>query len=192
MREGRRTEASWLTHRQRELPQVTYPHHFESVVNVAATPEALFAEIDDPSRLAGHMTRSSIMMAGSRMEFSYDEAGGKAAGSKITMAGSILGLRIALQEIVTDRVRPFHKVWETVGEPRLLVIGGYRMGFNITPDAEGSILKVFIDWREPPAPWRWLGRLFGRTYARWCTESMARGAASSFENPPTLQRNVAT
>ena len=168
-------------HRPRERPQVTYPHHFESVVNVAATPEALFAEIDDPSRLAGHMTRSSMMMAGSAMEFSFDEAGGKAVGSKISMTGSMLGFHLGLEEVVTDRVPPFRKSWETAGEPRLLVIGGYRMGFKITPEAEASRLKVFIDWRDPPPRWRWLGRLLGRTYARWCTEGMATGAADFFK-----------
>ena len=165
---------------------MTYPHHFESLVNVPAAPEALFAEIDDPSRLAGHMTRSSMMMAGSRMAFSYDEAGGRAVGSKISMTGSMLGFHLTLEEIVTDRVPPFRKAWETVGEPRLLVIGGYRMGFEIAPQAEGSRLLVFIDWREPGPPWRWLGRLLGRAYARWCTESMARGAADFFRARGTL------
>lgn len=172
--------------------KVTYSHHFESVVNVPATPAALFAEIDDPSRLAGHMTRSSMMMAGSKMQFSYDEAGGRAVGSKISMTGSMLGFDLGLEEVVTDRVPPFRKAWETVDEPRLLVIGGYRMGFEITPEAEGLRLKVFIDWREPPPRWRWLGWLLGRTYARWCAEGMATGAADFFKGGKARPESVAT
>ena len=162
-----------------------YPHHFESSIDVAAPPAVLFAELDDPERLAGHMTKSSMMMAGSSMTFSFDKAAGKAVGSRIGMTGSVLGIRLGLEEMVTERVPPFRKTWETVGEPRLLVIGGYRMGFEIAGQAGGSRLKMFIDWNDPPAPWRWLGRLLGPAYARWCTENMARGAAGHFSTPPT-------
>jgi hypothetical protein len=159
---------------------VTYPYHFETSVDVAAPPAMLFAEIDDPERLAGHMAGSSMMMAGSKMHYALDEKGGKAVGSRIRMGGTMLGIRLGLEEVVTQRDPPFLKVWETVGEPRLLVIGGYRMGFEIAPRPGGSRLKLFIDWRDPPAPWRWLGRLLGPAYARWCTENMARGAARNF------------
>ena len=159
-----------------------YPHHFETMVDVPAAAPALFANVDDHARLAGHMTGSSIMMGGSKMRFSYDENAGRAVGSKIRMAGSILGVPLGLEEVVVERVPPIRKAWETVGEPRLLAIGGYRMGFEITPQAQGSRLKVFIDWREPRPPWRWLGRLLGRTYAKWCAQSMARGAAEVFRS----------
>ena len=40
-------------------------------------------------------------------------------------------------------------------------------GFEITPAGNGSWLRVFIDYTLPErAPTRWLGRLFGRYYAR--------------------------
>jgi hypothetical protein len=169
-----------------------YPHHLETMVDVPAAPAELFENIDDHSRLAEHMTGSSMMMGGSRMRFSYDEGGGRAVGSRIRMAGSILGVRLGLEEVVTERTPPFRKGWETVGEPRLLVIGGYRMGFEISPQADGSRLKVFIDWREPEPPWRWLGRFLGRAYAKWCTESMARGAADVFKSRRASHAQAAT
>lgn len=170
---------------------MSYPHHFESSADVAAPPATLFAEIDDPERLASHMTRSSAMMAGSKMHYGLDAGAGKAVGSRITMSGTMLGIPLALEEGVTQRDPPFRKVWETVGEPRLLVIGGYRMGFEIAPRAGGSRLRVFIDWNDPPPPWRWLGRMLGRTYARWCTTSMARGAAEQFGALPAAPASAA-
>jgi hypothetical protein len=168
-----------------------YPHHYETMVDVPAVPAELFENIDDHARLAEHMSGSSMMMAGSRMRFSYDEGGGRAVDSKIHMAGSMFGVRLGLEEAVVERVPPFRKAWETVGEPRLLVIGGYRMGFEITPQAHGSRLKVFIDWHEPASPWRWLGRLLGRAYAKWCTERMARGAADFFSSRRTSHPQTA-
>lgn len=169
-----------------------YPHHVETIVDVPAAPQDLFETIDDHARLAEHMTGSSMMMAGSRMRFRYDEGGGKAVGSKIGMTGTVLGVGLALEEVVVERVPPFRKAWETVGEPRLLAIGTYRMGFEIAPQAEGSRLKIFIDWREPGPPWRWLGRLLGRAYAKWCTERMASGAADVFRRRPTSPAQAAT
>ena len=100
------------------------------------------------------------------MQYSFDEAGGRAVGSKIAMEGSILGFKLFFEELVTERDPPFRKVWETIGDPRLLVIGGYRMGFEIAPESDGSRLKVLIDWRESPTTWRWLSRLLGPAYAR--------------------------
>jgi hypothetical protein len=86
------------------------------------------------------------------------------------MTGRVLGMNLALDEVVTERTPPRRKVWETVGEPRLLVIGAYRMEFEITPEDGASRLVVFIDYRLPSRGWaRGLGLLLGRAYAAWCT-----------------------
>jgi hypothetical protein len=84
--------------------------------------------------------------------------------------------------VVTECAPPRRKVWETVGTPRLLVIGPYRMGFEVSPEgAAGSRLRVFIDYALPTgAPARWLGRALGGAYARWCTHRMVRDAVSHF------------
>jgi hypothetical protein len=34
--------------------------------------------------------------------------------------------------------------WKTIGEPKLLVIGSYRMGFRIEASGTASLLTVFI------------------------------------------------
>ena len=97
------------------------------------------------------------------------------------MSGRVLGFDLNLEEVVTDRMPPTRKVWETIGEPRLLVVGGYRMGFEIGERGARSRLKVFIEYEDAPAPWTLPGRLLGPIYARWCTESMAQGAMRRFE-----------
>lgn len=93
----------------------------------------------------------------------------------------MLGLELSLDEVVIERTAPTRKVWETVGSPRLLVVGPYRMGFQITPRGIGSVLRVFIDYALP-APWpdRWLGRVSGSYDARWCTQSMVADAVREF------------
>jgi len=90
-------------------------------------------------------------------------------------------MNLALDEVVIERTPPHRKVWETVGEPRLLVISAYRMGFEIVPDGNASRLVVFIDYRLPSRGWaRILGLLFGRTYAAWCTRRMTSDAKTGW------------
>jgi hypothetical protein len=78
-------------------------------------------------------------------------------------------------------VPPRHKAWETVGNPTLLVIGNYRLGFDIASRGNSSDLRVFIDYDLPPSPkLRWLGNLLGPIYAKWCVGQMARSARDRF------------
>jgi hypothetical protein len=155
--------------------------HFEASAFVAAPAESVFAYADDPARLSSHMSKSSWMMGGGRMKTELDAGRGQSVGSHICLSGRVFGLELSVEEIVTERVPPQRKGWQTTGSPRLLVIGHYRMGFEISSQANGSLLHVYIDYSLPEdAPARWLGSLFGRFYARWCTQRMVSDTAERF------------
>ena len=146
-----------------------------------ASPARVFALADDHEQLSSHMNQSSWRMGGGRMTTTLDESRGQRVGSRIRMSGHVLGLNLSLDEVVTQRDPPARKVWETVGSPRLLVIGSYQMGFDVTPHETGSRLRVFIDYALPSSwPARWLGRLFGGYYAQWCTQRMVNDAVGHF------------
>ena len=160
---------------------ITMSRHFESVGFIPATPAAVFNYVDDHERLSSHMTRSSWMMGGGRMDVQLDAGHGRRLGSRIRMSGRAFGLELSLEEVVSEYGPPRHKTWETVGEPRLLIIGQYRMGFDISPQNGGSNLRVFIDYELPHSPrGRWLvGKLAG-WYAAWCTHRMVKDAVAHF------------
>jgi hypothetical protein len=160
--------------------QRTYRHRITEAVQVDAAPSALFDHLDDHESLASHMMQSSSMMAGGAMSFTFDEGRGRTLGSRIGMTGKFLGIALEVSEVVTERAPPYRKAWETTGRPRLLVIGAYRMGFEIEAAGTGSRLTVFIDYDLPPWPSRMLGLIAGRFYARWCVESMANDAVRDF------------
>ena len=71
-----------------------------------------------------------MMMMGSNMQTPFDESRGQAVGSHVRMTGRILGLDLFVEEIVRVREPLRRKKWETIGTPRLLVIGGYSLGFE--------------------------------------------------------------
>lgn len=160
---------------------MTYSNSAQTVVNVAASAEALFDYLDDQARLGSHMQTPSMMMLGGRMSYGFDEAQGRAVGSVIRMEGRILGGSLSVEEVVVERQPPHRKVWETRGRPNLLVIGAYRMGFEITPSGVSSRLRVFIDYDYPSSvTGKIVGAMFGPIYARWCVERMAKDAISGF------------
>jgi hypothetical protein len=166
-----------------------FPFHYECSGTVVATESALFDHLDRHDRLAGHMTRSSWMMAGASMQIGTDTLKGRALGSRIRIRGRVLGFALSVDEIVTVHEPPRRKIWATVDGVRLLVIGSYRMGFEIAPsETDGdsrqgirSVLRVFIDYELPDSGLsRWLGKLLGSWYARWCTNQMLTDAVAAF------------
>jgi polyketide cyclase/dehydrase/lipid transport protein len=160
-----------------------FPYHDESAAVVHAPAERVFAHLDDPRSLSAHMGESSMMMMGSRMSIDVDASGGQVVGSKIHMYGRVMGIPISLEEVICEREPPFKKRWETIGTPKLIVVGHYRMGFDVTPRDDSSLVRVFIDYSLPIGfVGRWLGRLFGPVYAKWCTRRMTRDAAERFQS----------
>ena len=157
------------------------PHRYECSAVVPVSMDRLFARIDDHARLSSHMSESSWMMGGGRMEVELDADRGKKIGSRIRLGGRVFGIELSVEEVVTEHDPPRRKVWETTGSPRLLVIGHYRMGFELSPRGGNSALRVFIEYALPAqAPARWLGRLFGSYYARWCTQRMVDDTVQYF------------
>lgn len=155
--------------------------HYERSAPVMAPPADVFAFVDDQSRLSSHMSQSSWMMGGGRMEIATDAGRGREIGSHMRLGGKVFGVRLSLEQVVTEREPPRHKLWETIGTPHLVVIGSYRMGFDIQPDANGSMLRVFIDYELPAtSAARWLGYVLGGTYAKWCVTQMVESARQHF------------
>jgi hypothetical protein len=165
-------------------------HRYESNALIQAPAQQVFLHIDDHARLSSHMSESSWMMGGGRMKIDLDDGQGQKVGSRIRLAGKVFGIELSVEEVVTERKPPHRKVWETTGSPRLLVVGRYRMGFELSPRSKNSMLRVFIEYDLPPGPvTRWLGRLFGPSYAKWCTRRMVDDAVKHFspDAPPRVR-----
>jgi len=115
------------------------------------------------------------------METLLDEGRGQAVGSHVRMKGKMMGVKLLLDEVITERTPPHRKVWETIGKQRLLVIDNYRLGFDIGNRAKSSQLRVFIDYNLPGAPLSWvLGLMLGPLYAKWCVRQIVTDALKHF------------
>lgn len=156
-----------------------YERHFENSVSIPANAAEVFAYIDDHTRLSSHMNKSSWMMGGGRIDTSVDAGHGQKVGSHIRMSGKAFGITLFLDEVITHREPPQVKIWETVGTPRLLVIGHYRMKVKIEPQENRVLLRVSIDYNLPITT-AWLGKLFSWYYAKWCVQQMIKDTRSYF------------
>ncbi len=158
-----------------------YTRSAQADVEVTTSAERLFDYMDDQANPGTHMERSSAMMLWGSMAYDFDEALGQSVGSVIKMTGKVAGLKLYVEEVVIQRQPPFLKIWETVGEPRLLVIGSYRMRFQIEDNGRLCRLHVFIDYNYPTSViGRIAGTLSGALYARWCVKRMAAAAKAAF------------
>jgi hypothetical protein len=159
-----------------------YERQYFSAVALKASAAQVFAFADDFTKLSSHISTSSLMMIGSSMQTSFDEGRGQVVGSHVRMTGRMLGVELALDEVVRIREPPYRKMWETIGHPRLPVIGDYRLGFDIASAGEYANLRVFIGYNLPSSPGlRLLGYIFGWVYARWCVRQMVDGARANFD-----------
>jgi hypothetical protein len=158
-----------------------FSKHLEKTAVINARSSSVFDFIDDHIKFSSHMNKSSWMMGGGKMTTEVDEGKGQKIGSHIKMEGTILGMKMFLDEVVTDRTPPTRKVWKTVDNPNLIVIGNYQMGVELDPDDSKTNLKVFIDYDLPTGGSKLLGILFGNMYARWCVDQMLNGVTDNFK-----------
>jgi hypothetical protein len=157
------------------------PRRYEARAHIAANPAAVFEFLDDHRRLVSHMTQASWSMGGGKMVLDADSAHGRAVGSWMRLTGRAFGIPVQVEEVITERAPPRRKVWETVGTPRLLIIGTYKLGFELLPDGGGTSARIFIDYELPSG---FMSRLVGVAmadmYARWCVNRMIKDARAHF------------
>ena len=160
---------------------VLFERRYEATGILHASRESAFEFMDDPRRLSSHMGKSSWMMMGSRMDMALDSGGGRKVGSEIVLSGMMIGLGLHVREKVIERIVPERKVWETIGDQKMIVFDQYRMGFGLETVGEGTKIVVFIEYRLPKTfLGHLLGYVFAGFYARWCTEKMVEEAIRHF------------
>jgi hypothetical protein len=87
------------------------PLHAKAECNLSALPTAVFAHIDT-ERLSAHMARRSWQMAGTSMTIDTDADGGRRVGSRIRLAGRVLGVPLFVDGVVVRRDPPRLKAWD--------------------------------------------------------------------------------
>lgn len=163
--------------------------HLSQSIMIHATPEKVFAYMDDIHNTGWHMEKTSMPLMGGKMSVEILSKQRSGLGSTFRWTGRVLGLTIDFTETVVRWVANEERVWRTVGDPRILIIGNYEMRFFTKQVLQGTQLTVEIDYELPkPLFWNFMGRLLASSYSRWCLTNMCNDARAALEHDasPTI------
>ena len=158
----------------------------EERIGIAAPPHRVFAWLDDPQHTGLHMNRPSLAMGGGRLRVERLSTDATGEGATYRSWGHVFGLRIDFTTTVVCWVRDREKVWRTTGEPRLVVIRHFEMGFATAALDSGTDLTLALAYDLPTrGVGRLLGRLLARPYARWCVRRIVRDSQVALGGAPS-------
>lgn len=128
-----------------------------------------------------HLSQSFMMM-GSKLTLEQLRGPGKGAGATFHWSGKVMEMPIDITETVTKWIANKEKVWETIGFPRMIILGWYRMSLKLTAVSEGTLTSLQIEYTRPDG-WFYkvLSFFFAGWYSRWCLNKMLSGAKKEFE-----------
>ncbi len=149
---------------------------------IHSTPEKVFQQMDDFSKTGMHMTESSMMMMGSKLKLVQISTNATGLGASYHWFGKMMGMIIDFSETVTKWEQNKLKEWEIVGEAKIIIMSRYRMWFEISPAAKGTLAKISISYL-PPKEWFYkiLSFCFANWYCNWCLKNMLNDTKSNLE-----------
>lgn len=95
----------------------------------------------------------------------------------------MMGLLIDVEMEVTKWVPGVEKIWETIGEPKLIIYSWYRIQLIITDIPEGiSQAELSITYKKPSRLfYKILSFFFADWYCKWCLKKMLAEAKNNLE-----------
>lgn len=138
-----------------------------------ASPEVVFDHLDDLGVTGMHMTQSSMMMMGSKLDVTFLTEKKKGLGTKYRWTGKMMGIKMDFTVEVTKWITGVGKIWETIGTPRLIIYSWYRMALKLSPKGDGTEATMSIAYEKPNGFFnKILCFLFADWYCRWCLKNM--------------------
>ncbi len=145
---------------------------------IAGKPEEVFAFMDNIENTGKHMTRSNTSMMGSKLGLEWLTDHKTGLGTKYRWRGKVMGMKMDFTVLVTQWNPGKEKIWESVGESKMIVISWYRMFLVLTPLPDGTTeTEIGIYYTKSR---NILGFLLGKRYSVWCVKSMLKDTKKHF------------
>jgi len=145
----------------------------KKIKNFSSAPELVFQKIDDLGVTGMHMTESSMMMMGSKLNLQYLSENEKGLGTKYRWTGKIMGMEMDFTVEVTRWIPGKEKTWETVGLAKLIIFSWYRMHLDVSETEEGALATLSISYERPKGIlYQFLSFLLADFYCIWCLNNM--------------------
>jgi hypothetical protein len=136
--------------------------------------EKVFKCIDDLGVTGAHMTQSSGMMMGNKLTLEFLTEQHTGLGTKYGWTGKMMGLPMDFTVEVTKWISGKEKVWETIGESKMIIYSWYQM--HLITDVmfnNGTKADLSISYKKPKGFFnKILCFFFADWYCRWCLKKM--------------------
>lgn len=149
---------------------------------IQSSPENVFTYMDNIGNTGMHMTKSSAPMMGSKLELKQLSENATGLNSTYQWYGKMMGLTMDFTVVVTQWTQDKEKIWETVGEAKMIILSWYKMKLLLTPVKDTTQVELSIDYEIPKTLFfRILGFLLAPLYANWCLNNMLQDSKKSLE-----------
>ena len=144
--------------------------HTQKVIEIRASPERVFAHMDNIANVGWHMEgKRSMPMMGGKLHLQKLSENATGAGATYRWHGKVLGMTIDFKETVTKWIGNKEKIWSTIEDPKIIIMSKYEMRLHLAPTENGTRVMFEIDYELPGSLLgKILGKLLARKYADWC------------------------
>ena len=148
-----------------------------------ASPVEAFHILGELGVTGTHITNSSAMMPGSKQNLQYLTVHRTGLDSSYRWTGKMMGLPMDFTVKVMKWLEGKDKIWETIGETRLIIYFWHRMFLSVSAVESGAKAKLSISYEKPTGFLnRVLSFLFANWYCRWCLKKMLDDAKQALQN----------
>ena len=155
---------------------------------IDATPEKVFAYMDNLSNTGMHMTESSAMMMGSKLQLKQLSENATGLNSKFRWFGKMMGFTMDFTVVVTKWIKDKEKIWETIGDAKMIILKWYQMHLVISPEGRNTKAELSIAYTKPENIFFGIIALFlGPLYANWCLNNMLNDSKINLEKKTSKQ-----
>ncbi len=155
---------------------------FQKTIIINATPQSVFEFMDDVRNSGMHMSKDSKAMMGTHLELQLLSKNFSGPETSYRYIGKVMGMTIDFTVVVTRWIQNMEKIWETIGHPKVIVIGWFRMFLKLTPKNGNTSVELGISYEKPKS---FFGKIlcffFGSWYAKWCLKNMLNDAKKNLE-----------
>jgi hypothetical protein len=149
---------------------------------INATPQKVFAYMDNLSNTGMHMTEKSSMMMGNKLQLKQLSENATGLNAKFRWFGKMMGFTLDFTVIVTNWIKDKEKIWETVGDAKMIIMKWYKMHLLISSEGKNTKVALSISYIKPKNIFfRVIAFFLSPLYANWCLNKMLNDTKLNLE-----------
>jgi hypothetical protein len=100
----------------------------------------------------------------------------------------MMGFTMDFTVITTKWIKDKEKVWETVGEAKMIILAWYQMRLVISPEGQNTKAELSITYTKPKNIFfKFIAFFLAPFYANWCLNNMLHDSKQFLETTAKIK-----